>query len=138
MSGRVLVLMALVACLAGPAAAWPFGDSEEEQAAEVATRVAEALREPNRLIVQAQEATQKGDVEEAIRLFRRAQMLLEQTEASNPKVTGNVSSPIQFSNGTAKPKAPETATTNARTFNARYISHHLNNKIQLPEYPNPY
>lgn len=82
MSGRVLVLMALVACLAGPAAAWPFGDSEEEQAAEVATRVAEALREPNRLIVQAQEATQKGDVEEAIRLFRRAQTLIEQTEAT--------------------------------------------------------
>lgn len=82
MSGRMLVLMALVACLAGPVAAWPFGDSEEEQAAEVATRVAEALREPNRLIVQAQEATQKGDVEEAIRLFRRAQMLLEQAEAS--------------------------------------------------------
>ena len=53
MSGRMLVLMALVACLAGPVAAWPFGDSEEEQAAEVATRVAEALREPNRLIVQA-------------------------------------------------------------------------------------
>lgn len=82
MSGRMLVLMALVACLAGPVAAWPFGDSEEEQAAEVATRVAEALREPNRLIVQAQEATQKGDVEEAIRLFRRAQTLIEQTEAS--------------------------------------------------------
>lgn len=82
MSGRVLVLMALVACLAGPAAAWPFGDSEEEQAAEVATRVAEALREPNRLIVQAQEATQKGDVEEAIRLFRRAQTFIEQTEAT--------------------------------------------------------
>lgn len=82
MSGRILAVAALAALLAGPAAAWPFGDSEEEQAAEVATRVAEALREPNRLIVQAQEATQKGDVEEAIRLFRRAQMLLEQTEAS--------------------------------------------------------
>ena len=83
MSGRVLAVAALMALLAGPAAAvWPFGDSEEEQAAEVATRVAEALREPNRLIVQAQEATQEGDVEEAIRLFRRAQTLLEQTEAS--------------------------------------------------------
>lgn len=82
MKGRFWAAAALAALVAGQAAAaWPFGESEEEKAAAVATRVAEALREPNRLIVQAQEATQRGDTEEAIRLFRRAQSLMEETEA---------------------------------------------------------
>ena len=82
MKGRFWAAAAVAALVAGQAAAaWPFGESEEEKAAAVATRVAEALREPNRLIVQAQEATQRGDTEEAIRLFRRAQSLMEETEA---------------------------------------------------------
>ena len=60
--------------LAAPARAfWPFGESEEEQAAALATHVAESLREPNKTIALAQDATEAGDTEEAIRLFRKAQ-----------------------------------------------------------------
>lgn len=79
---RIWAAAALAALLAGPAAAiWPFGESEEERAAALATRVAESLREPNRVIAQAQEAAERDDTEEAIRLFRRAQTLIEEIEA---------------------------------------------------------
>lgn len=69
--------------LAAPARAfWPFGESEEEQAAALATHVAESLREPNKTIALAQDATEAGDTEEAIRLFRKAQGQLEAIEAA--------------------------------------------------------
>ena len=73
-----------VALLAAPAAQaiWPFGESEEEKAADLATHVAETLREPNRTIAQAQDATEAGDTEEAIRLFRKAQSQIEAVEAA--------------------------------------------------------
>lgn len=79
---RIWAAAALAALLAGPAAAiWPFGESEEERAAALATRVAESLREPNRAIAQAQDAVERDDTEEAIRQFRRAQALIEEIEA---------------------------------------------------------
>ena len=69
--------------LAAPARAfWPFGESEEEQAAALATHVAESLREPIKTIALAQDATEAGDTEEAIRLFRKAQGQLEAIEAA--------------------------------------------------------
>ncbi len=62
-------------------AGWLFGESEEEKAAKVASHVADVLREPNQLIAQAQAAAEANDIEEAIRLFRKAQDLLEAVEA---------------------------------------------------------
>lgn len=65
---------------ATPAAAGLFWDSEEEKAAKVAKHVADLLREPNRVIAEAQSAAESGDIEEAIRLFRDAQTKLETIE----------------------------------------------------------
>lgn len=58
-----------------------FGESEEEKEARIAKHVAEVLREPNKVIAQAQDAVEKKDIEEGIRLFRKAQALLEAVEA---------------------------------------------------------
>ena len=61
---RTTLTLAFVAALlaAAPARAiWPFGESEEEKAAKLATHVAEVLREPNRLIAQAQDAFDADD-----------------------------------------------------------------------------
>ena len=81
---RNLSLWAVLAVLsvAAPAQAiWPFGESEEEKAADLATRVADSLREPNKTIAAAQDAAEAGETEEAIRLFRQAQTQLEAIEA---------------------------------------------------------
>lgn len=63
-----------------PLQAGLFGESEAEKEAKVAKHVADLLREPNRLIAQAQTAAEAGDTEEAIRLFRQAQTRLEEIE----------------------------------------------------------
>lgn len=77
-----LRLACLLPCLfaAAPAAAGLFWDSEEEKAAKVAKHVADLLREPNLIIANAQSAAESGDIEEAIRLFREAQTILETIE----------------------------------------------------------
>lgn len=72
-------LWLLLACPA-PLHAGLFGESQEEKEAKVAKHVADVLREPNRLIGQAQTAAELGDTEEAIRLFRQAQSLIEKVE----------------------------------------------------------
>lgn len=59
-----------------------FGESEAEKETRIAKHVAEVLREPNRLIAQAQQAVEAGDTEEGIRLFRKAQTAIEKIEAS--------------------------------------------------------
>lgn len=63
-----------------PLQAGLFGESEAEKEAKVAKHVADLLREPNRLIAQAQTVAEAGDTEEAIRLFRQAQTRLEEIE----------------------------------------------------------
>ncbi len=50
-----------------------FGESEAEKEARIASHVADLMRAPNALIAQAQDATEAGDIEEAIRLFSQAQ-----------------------------------------------------------------
>lgn len=75
-------LACLIPCLLAttPAVAGLFWDSEEEKAAKVAKHVANLLREPNLVIANAQSAAEAGDIEEAIRLFREAQTMLETIE----------------------------------------------------------
>lgn len=75
-------LACLIPCLlaTAPAVAGLFWDSEEEKAAKVAKHVASLLREPNIVIANAQSAAEAGDIEEAIRLFREAQTMLETIE----------------------------------------------------------
>lgn len=74
-----LLLALLIGC-APVVQAGLFGESEEEKEARVAKHVADVLREPNKIIAQAQDAFEKGDIEEAIRLFRKAQTALEVIE----------------------------------------------------------
>lgn len=57
-----------------------FGESEEEKAARVAKHVADVLREPKKLIAQAQDAAEAGQPEEAIRLFSQAHDMLVAVE----------------------------------------------------------
>ena len=64
-----LLLALLIGC-APVVHAGLFGESDEEKEARVAKHVADVLREPNKIIAQAQEAVERGDVEEGIRLFR--------------------------------------------------------------------
>lgn len=75
-------LLALLLAVAAPTPlrAGLFGESEAEKEAKVAKHVADLLREPNRLIAQAQTAAEAGDTEEAIRFFRQAQTRLEEIE----------------------------------------------------------
>lgn len=77
--GAMLLLMV---CCAPVAHAGLFGESEEEKAARIAKHVADVLREPNKVIAKAQEAVELGDTEEGIRLFRKAQTMLEEIEAT--------------------------------------------------------
>jgi colicin import membrane protein len=73
------ILLATLCC-APVAHAGLFGESAEEKEARVAKHVADVLREPNKVIASAQEAVEKGDVEEGIRLFRKAQTMIEEVE----------------------------------------------------------
>lgn len=73
-------LLALLIGCAPMVHAGLFGESEEEKEARIAKHVADVLREPNKIIAQAQDAVEKGDTEEGIRLFRKAQTALEQIE----------------------------------------------------------
>ena len=57
-----------------------FGESEEEKEVRLAKHVADLLREPNKVIAQAQEAVENNDIEEGIRLFRKAQLMIEEIE----------------------------------------------------------
>ena len=57
-----------------------FGESEEEKEVRLAKHVADLLREPNKVIAQAQEAVENDDIEEGIRLFRKAQTMIEEIE----------------------------------------------------------
>ncbi|MGN0890487.1 MAG: hypothetical protein ACI4W7_02415, partial [Candidatus Spyradenecus sp.] len=75
-----LLALLLTVALPVPLQAGLFGESEAEKEAKVAKHVADLLREPNRLIAQAQTAAEAGDTEEAIRLFRQAQTRLEEIE----------------------------------------------------------
>lgn len=59
-----------------------FGESEAEKEARIAKHVADLLREPNRVIAEAQFAVESNDIEEGIRLFRKAQTMLEEIEDS--------------------------------------------------------
>jgi thioredoxin-like negative regulator of GroEL len=76
----ILVLITL--CCAPVAQAGWFGESEEEKEARIAKHVADVLREPNRVIANAQEAVEYGDIEEGIRLFRKAHAMIEQIEVT--------------------------------------------------------
>ena len=76
-----LLALLLTVALPVPLQAGLFGESEAEKEAKVAKHVADLLREPNRLIAQAQTVAEAGDTEEAIRLFRQAQTRLEEIEA---------------------------------------------------------
>lgn len=80
-ASNLLRFACLLTCLATttPTLAF-FWESEEEKAAKVAKHVADLLREPNLVIANAQAAAESGDLEEAIRLFREAQTMLETIE----------------------------------------------------------
>ncbi len=75
----VMLLLCLSAAM--PVQAGLFGESEAEKEAKVVEHVADLMREPNKLIAQAQDATEAGDIEEAIRLFSQAQDMFLQIEA---------------------------------------------------------
>ena len=95
---RTTLTLAFVAALlaAAPARAiWPFGESEEEKAAKLATHVAEVLREPNRLIAQAQDAFDADDTEKAIQLFRQAQEAIMAIEAGED-TSGTAYAPLRI------------------------------------------
>lgn len=82
-----LLALLLTVALPVPLQAGLFGESETEKEAKVAKHVADLLREPNRLIAQAQTAAEAGDTEEAIRLFRQAQTRLEEIEVEEDTST---------------------------------------------------
>lgn len=81
MKKRIGLLLLLGCCCMPVAHAGLFGESEEEKEARIAEHVADLLREPNRIIASAQEAVGQDDVEEGIRLFRKAQTMIEEIEA---------------------------------------------------------
>ncbi|MEG2415497.1 MAG: hypothetical protein RSB74_06225 [Kiritimatiellia bacterium] len=70
-------VLVLFVCISSIHAGWFSGPDKD---VELAEHVATVLREPRHMIVQAQAATDKGDTEEAIRLFRQAQTQLEAIE----------------------------------------------------------
>ena len=84
MSKRLLPFLALSLLLPFNALAiWPFGDSDEESEAELAERVSDLMRDPRRVIAEAQMAADDGNTETAIAKFREAQGMLEAIERSN-------------------------------------------------------
>lgn len=62
---------------------WPFGDSEAESEAALAERVSDLMRDPRRVIAEAQMAADDGNIEEAIARFREAQRMIEAIERQN-------------------------------------------------------
>lgn len=80
---RTIVLVCIWSlCMTSAAYAGWFGETESERQVRLAKHVADVLREPNRVIAQAQEAVERNDIDEGVRLFRKAQKMLEQVEAS--------------------------------------------------------
>ncbi len=88
MEFKRLIVVVLCLSVALPLHAGFFGETDAEKEAKIATHVADLMREPNKLIAQAQDATEAGDLEEAIRLFSQAQAEFEKIETkedtSNP------------------------------------------------------
>ena len=89
-----LLLALLIGC-APVVHAGLFGESDEEKEARVAKHVADVLREPNKIIALAQEAVERGDIEEGIRLFRKAQTALEAVEV-NEDTRGSAFAPLRL------------------------------------------
>lgn len=91
---RNILFVLLLICAAGNVQAiWPFGSSDKEKRKEL--RVIDGLREPTRVMNQAQDAEANGKTEESVILYKQAlKMLIEIEQSEN--TAGTEFAPLRF------------------------------------------